>query len=68
MATYFQIQLYVTQKYGWTPETCWISDAKKKCGLPVKDTPNRKGEEPVKPHPEDKLPAIKEAFEHFGIL
>ncbi len=68
MATYLDIQVYVISKYGWTPETCWIADAKRKCGLPVKDAPNRKGEFPVNPCPHEKLPALKEAFRHFGMI
>lgn len=68
MATYTQIQLYVAEKYGWIPETCWIADAKRKCGLPVKDTPNRKSGISVKPCPADKLTAIKEAFRHFKMM
>ena len=68
MATYPDIQAYVVKKYGWKPETCWIADAKRKCGIPVKDAPNRKGKESVKPCPDSKLPAIQEAFRHFGMI
>jgi hypothetical protein len=68
MATYTQIQLYVAEKFGWIPETCWIADAKRKCGLPMKDAPNRKNGISVKPCPDDKLPAIEEAFRHFGMI
>jgi hypothetical protein len=68
MATYTQIQLFVAEKYGWIPETCWIADVKRKCGLPAKDAPNRKSNESVKPCPPEKRRAIEEAFRYFGMI
>ncbi len=69
MATYLEIQFYVKQKYGFTPETCWIAHAKELCGIPVREAPNRiDPNKRVKPCPEDKLPAIKDAFRHFGVI
>ena len=68
IVTYLEIQTWVAKKYGWIPETCWIADAKRKCGIPVKDAPNRKGGESVKPRLDSKLEAIKEAFRRFGMI
>jgi len=69
MVTYLEIQIYVKQKYGFVPETCWIAHAKKKCGLPVRIAPNRIDPNiRVKPCPEDKFHAIKDAFRHFGMI
>lgn len=49
--------------------TCWIAHAKKKCGLPVRIAPNRiDPNKRVKPCPEDKFPAIREALKHFGMI
>lgn len=68
MSTYIKIQTYVANKYGWIPQTCWIADAKEKCGLKVSPAPNREGKERMNPCPPDKLVAIREAFEFFGMI
>jgi len=69
MATYTDIRLYVLKKYGFVPETCWIAHAKEICGIPIKNAPNRLDpNKRVKPCPEDKLPAIKDAFGYFGMV
>lgn len=68
MATYKQIQAWVKQQYGFTPETCWIAHVKEISGLPVKEAPNRIRSKRVKPCPPDKIQHIQAAFQYFGML
>ena len=68
LATYQEIQKWVNQHFGFTPETCWIAHCKELYGLPLGEAPTREGEERVKPCPLEKRPAIKKAFQHFGML
>ena len=69
MATYKEIQNYIQNKYGFQPKTCWIAHMKEICGIPVKQAPNRQDPlKRVKPCPEEKQQAIKEAFIHFEML
>jgi hypothetical protein len=67
-ATYREIQKWVEEKFGFTPETCWIAHCKELYGLPLGEAPNRQGNERVKPCPPERRTAIKKAFEHFGML
>jgi hypothetical protein len=68
MATYKQIQFWVKQQYGYVPETCLIAHVKHICGLPLREAPNRLGEEPIKPCPSDKVEPIRAALQHFGMI
>ena len=68
MSTYKNIRSYVKDKYGFDPKSCWIADAKERFGLPVKRAWNRKGEERENPCPDEKLDAIRDAIEYFGML
>jgi hypothetical protein len=68
MATYKQIQAYVMNHFGWTPETCWIADVKSSLGISMRKAWNRKGEERVKPCPPEKRHAIEEALRHFRMI
>lgn len=68
LATYKEIQKWVQQQFGFTPETCWIAHCKEIYGLPLGEAPNRHGEEREKPCPPEKQPAIKKALQHFGML
>lgn len=69
MATYKEIQAYIKEKHGYSAKTCWIADAKKKCGLEPKMAPNRHDPNSrVHPCPDTKLEDVKEAFRHFGML
>jgi hypothetical protein len=68
LSTYKEIQAYVSRKYGWTPKSCWIADAKEKCGLKVAPAPNRRGKDRANPCPENKFSAIREALEHFSMI
>lgn len=68
MSTYPRIQEYIKSKYGFEPKTCWIADAKQKCRIPVPLVWNRVGDERKNPCPPDKLPALRDAFEFFGLL
>jgi hypothetical protein len=67
-ATYQEIQKWVQQRFGFTPETCWIAHCKEIYGLPLGEAVNRMGSERVKPCPPEKQMAIKKAFQHFGML
>lgn len=68
MATYKQIQAWVKQQYGFTPETCWIAHVKEISDLPLQEAPNRIGLERMKPCPTDKVQYIQAAFRHFGMV
>ena len=69
MATYKEIQGYVKETYGFSPKTCWIAHMKELCGIPVKNAPNRiSPSHREKPCPPEKMPYIKEAFRHFGMI
>jgi hypothetical protein len=68
MGTYKKIQAYVKSKYGFVPKTCWIAEAKEKCGLTVKRAWNRTGEERKNPCPNEKLATLRDSFKFFGML
>ncbi|HUU89488.1 MAG TPA: hypothetical protein VMX17_17275 [Candidatus Glassbacteria bacterium] len=69
MATYQGIRLYVMKKYGFVPTPCWIAHAKELCGIPVRKASNRiDPNKRIDPCPEDKLPAIRNAFKYFGMI
>jgi hypothetical protein len=68
MATYDQIQEWVKQQYGFTPKDCWIAHIKHKCGIPMREAHNRRGEDRVYPCPPDKEDAILSALRHFGMI
>ena len=68
MGTYKQIQAWVKQQYGFVPETCWIAHVKHICGLPMREAPNRLGEERIKPCPPEKVEPIRAALRHFGMI
>jgi hypothetical protein len=67
-ATYREIQKWVETQFGFRPETCWIAHCKELCGMPLGEAPNRRGNERAKPCPPEKRPAIRKAFQHFGML
>ena len=68
MATYAQIQEWVKINEGFTVKTCWIAHMKELCGLNPRRAPTRQGKKRVYPCPDDKKPAIKKAFRHFGMI
>ncbi len=68
MAPYREIQLWVRQRFGFVPQTCWIAHVKEIHGLPKRTSWNREGPERVKPCPPEKRPAIEAAFKHFGMI
>lgn len=67
-ATYQKIQKWVLDHHQVHIKTCWIAHAKEIHGLPLREAPNRQGEERVEPCPPEVLPAITDAFRHFGML
>lgn len=69
MATYKQIQEYTKRKYNFTPSTCHIADAKRKCGMKVRTAWNRIDKNKIrKPCPEKYLSKIKQSFIHFTMI
>jgi hypothetical protein len=69
MATYKEIQEWVKKQNELTVKTCWIAHAKELSGIELRRAPNRR--DPSKrlhPCPDAKLPAIKAALEHFGMI
>ena len=67
-ATHQEIQKWVESQFGFTPETGWIAHCKELCGLPPGEAFLGRSDESVKPCPPEKRPAIKKAFQHFGML
>jgi len=67
-ATYARIQKWVKQRHGFVPKTCWIAHCKEIHRLPLRTAHNRQGQERVEPCPLSKVPAITQAFHHFGML
>lgn len=68
MVTYREIQVWVCQRHGFIPQTCWIAHCKELNGIPRRKAANRQGSERVKPCPPEKRAAIEAAFRHFGLL
>jgi len=69
MATYLEIESYVKNNHCFVPKACWIAHEKEIFGIPVYKAPNRIDSDlRVNPCPEDKLPAIKDAFRYFGMI
>jgi hypothetical protein len=66
-ATYRVIEKWVQEEYG-TVKTCWIAHCKEIYGLPLGFAPNRQGEKAPGAVPPEKQPAIRKAFQHFGML
>ena len=68
MATYRQIQDYVTSHAGFIPNTCWIADVKESKGLPVRRAWNRRYQEREVPCPRGKRAVIEKALRHFRMI
>jgi hypothetical protein len=68
MATYKQIRIWVKQKYGFLPKTCWVADGKEQMGIPVRRAWNRINEDRQVPCPDDKIPAIIDALRYFKLI
>ncbi len=62
-ATDQEIQKWVWRQHGLDLDACWIAHCRELCGL-ADGTERREGQR----CPPEKLPAIKQAFRHFGIL
>ena len=61
------IQQWVEQQFGFRPEPDWIAHGKRLCNVPIDDERIfEKGRFSM--CPPDKLPALQEAFRHFGLL
>jgi len=68
MATYNEIQKFVKERYGFTPKSCWIADAKEKAGLKVLRAWNRVSDERKNPCPPQKLSSLMDAFRHYKMI
>jgi hypothetical protein len=68
MATYDQIQEYVSARHRFVPKTCWIAHVKEMVGLPVTRAWNRRCDKREQPCPPGKVEPIKDAFRHFGLI
>lgn len=69
MATYKEIQAFVTAHHGFTVETCHIAHVLDDHGLITKRAPNRiDPSKRKKPCPHGKRPAIDDALRHFGMI
>ena len=67
-ATYKQIEKWVKQEFGFVPKHCWIAHCKEIHELPLGTAHNRRGKERVVPCPPEKQPALRKAFQHFGMI
>jgi hypothetical protein len=62
-ATYEDIRRVTFEISGFTPETCWIADAKEQMGLPLRHAPNKRNDAArVKPCPPEQKEAIVAAI------
>jgi hypothetical protein len=65
-ATYNDIITWVRRNRGISVKTCHVAHAKELSGLPLGRASNRQGRSRKVPCPPEKLPAIQDAFRHFG--
>ena len=66
--SYANITDWVKKNYGYVPQTCWIAHVKELCGLIIKPSWNRIGEERKKPCPPERIADIKAALKHFNLI
>ena len=68
--TYKMIQEYIESKYGFKVHTAYIAEVKRDLGLPMYDAPNAVEElKNTRKHPTpEKVEAIKDALQHFGVI
>jgi len=69
-ATYEELKAFVKARYGFKISSLYISQVKRKCGLPVGECYyHPKNPNPVIPQcPPEKEAAIRAALEHFQML
>ena len=66
--TYSQIRKVCLDRYSLQGvKDCYIADAKRKLGLPVRRADTRIGDEPKYPCPDCKLPIIKKVIKEMII-
>lgn len=71
MATYKEIEREARACSGGrirTVKSCWIADAKERCGLPVRRAPNRVGSDRRVPCPQSVFPYIRRALKRLGAI
>jgi len=59
-----EIQKWIQQRHGLQVETYWIAHCRELCGITESTAERREWQQ----CPPEKLPAIKQAFRHFGML
>lgn len=71
-ATYPEIKNYVLKKYGFKVSSLYIAQVKRQFGLVERESFNKsnkvEGEQRVPTCPPEKVKAIKDAFNWFGML
>ena len=67
---YKMIKEYIEAKYGFKIHTAYIAEVKRGLGLPMYDAPNAVEElkHPRKHPTAEKVEAIRDALEHFGVM
>ena len=70
MAAYKEIQRFVKNRFGKIPKSCWIAHCKELNGLLVRRAYNRQDSNArlVLCNDPNMKAAIREAFEHFGMI
>lgn len=68
--TYKMIQEYVEEKYGFKVHTAYIAEVKRTLGVTMYEAPNAVEElkQPRKYPPKEKVEAIKDALNYFGVI
>ena len=64
-ATDQEIQKWIQQRHALRVETYWIAHCRELCGIDDSSSERRRDWQQCPP---EKLPAIKQAFRHFGML
>jgi hypothetical protein len=66
---YKDIQAWILKNKGYTIKSCWIAHVKEICGVPMRQATNRISKtRRAQPCPSDKIPVIKRALKHVGII
>ena len=68
--TYKRIQEYIEEKHGFKVHSAYIAEVKRMYGLDMHKAPNavEKRKYEPRPCPAEKVEAIKDALQHFGVI
>ena len=68
-ATYDDIKVYVSNKYGFKVSSLYIAQVKERAGIQKRENYNIGEGKGIVPHcPPEKEEAIKDALRHFGLI